>query len=239
MREAQQAPITPDKISRSPSREQQDDKTFSGEGTEALNQQLSACKEQVQAGEAKLDHAAREKEAIVSDLRSELTSKENYAEDLRAELESLQLSAERDLSKQNYGMPIDPERHEPDTISKLKMQVSKATKERGVAENELRSKIDTRDATIATLVLSSANQEAIIGDLKLEMNRLQTLVQSKSSSESLLSERSKDLEASLRGEVERLRDRTHDLAMELKHAKVRLLSATDKLECARLGSRHM
>jgi len=229
LREAQQALIALDKERRSPTKEQD---SVSGEEMKALNEQLSACKEQIRASEAKLSRATREKEMIISDLRSELTSKENYAEDLRDELESLQLSVDRGPAKRNYGMSIDPEWHEPDTISKLKMQVSKLTKEKRMVENELRAKIDARDATIATLVLSSSNQEASISDLKSEVKRLQTRVENKSSSESVASEQSKDLEASQRREVERLRDRTHDLTIELKQTKRRLLSVTEELECA-------
>ena len=41
-----------------------------------------------------------------------------------------------------------------------------------MAENELRAKIGARDATIATLVLSSSNQEASISDLESSANKV-------------------------------------------------------------------
>ena len=180
LREAQQALIALDKKRQFPTKEHHGSGSVSGEEMKALNEKLSACNERIPASETKLSRATREKEMIISDLRSELTSKENYAEDLRDELESLQLSVERGPAKRNYGMSIDPEWHEPDTISKLKMQVSKLTKEKKMVENELRAKIDARDATITTLVLSSSNQEAAsISDLRSELNRLQTRVENK------------------------------------------------------------
>mmetsp|Transcript_16883 Transcript_16883/g.36440 ORF Transcript_16883/g.36440 Transcript_16883/m.36440 type:complete len:1529 (+) Transcript_16883:101-4687(+) len=229
LREAQQALIALDMERRSPSRERDDGNAK----IEALNEQLSACKEQIRSSEAKLGQTVREKEMIISDLKSELSSKEKYADDMQDELESLQLTVDRGPSKRNYGMSIDPEWHEPDTISKLKVQMSALGKEKKMMENELRAKIDTRDATIATLVLSSSNQEVSIADLKSEVNRLQLLVDSKSSTESDVSQQLKDLEATRRREVDSLKDRTHDLTIELKQTNRELLSVTEELECAK------
>ncbi|KAL7534909.1 hypothetical protein ACHAXR_006149, partial [Thalassiosira sp. AJA248-18] len=227
--EARQALIALDKERRSPSRERdcEDEKKI-----KALNEQLAACKEQIGKGEATLNRTVREKEMVISDLRSELSSKVKFAHDLKEELETLQLSVEHGPTKRNYGMSIDPEWHEPDTISKLKVQVSTLSKEKTMVENELRSKIDARDSTIATLVLSASNQESIIVELKSDLTRLQMLVDSRSSSESVTSEQIKEIDANRRKEVDRLKDRTHDLTMELKQTKRKLLSVTDALECA-------
>ena len=115
----------------------------------------------------------------------------------------------------------------PSGMSRIKMQVSKLTKVMKMVENQRWAKIDARDATIATLVLSWSNEEASISDLKSELNRLQTRVENKLSSESVASEQWKDLEASQRREVKRLRDRTHGLTLELKQTKRRLLSVME------------
>lgn len=198
-----------------------------------LNEQLSAVKEKFRESEARLMRATRENELTISDLQTELFAKEEYAKELRAELESLQLSVERGPSQRNYGMSIDPEWQEPNTVSKLKVQVSNLTREKSMLEKELRGKIESRDATIATLVLSSSNQEASVGKLTSEVSRLQALLDEKSSSQSVSSERSRELEASQRRELERLRNETHDLSLDLKQTKRRLMSATEELECAR------
>ncbi|KAL9179509.1 LOW QUALITY PROTEIN: hypothetical protein ACHAXT_008799 [Thalassiosira profunda] len=173
----------------------------------------------IQAGEVKLARTVREKDMVISDLKIELSAKKIFADELKEELESLQIS-------RNYGMSIDPEWHEPDTISKLKTQASTLRKEKRMIESELRAKIEARDATIATLVLSASNQEATVVDLKTEVNRLQTLVGRDS-------EQLKDLDAAQRKEVARLKERTNDLTAELKQTKRQLLSATEELECAR------
>ena len=47
-------------------------------------------------------------------------------------------------------MAIDPEWHEPDTISKLKVQVSTLMKDKNMIEAELRTKIESRDATVSS-----------------------------------------------------------------------------------------
>ena len=128
-------------------REQRDDKNDDSDAKiKALDEELEVCKREVYTSEATLSHTIREKEMVISDLKSELTSKEQYAEELKDELESVHLSVERGPSKRNYGMSIDPEWHEPDTISKLRTQVSTLTKARNQIETELRSKIDARDS---------------------------------------------------------------------------------------------
>ena len=128
-------------------REQRDDKNDDSDAKiKALDEELEVCKREVYTSEATLSHTIREKEMVISDLKSELTSKEQYAEELKDELESVHLSVERGPSKRNYGMSIDPEWHEPDTISKLRTQVSTLTKARNQIEKELRSKIDARDS---------------------------------------------------------------------------------------------
>lgn len=224
LREAQQALVALDK---------QGGRTAGRGERKSLNETLTAYKEQMLESEAKLARATREKDTVISDLRCELTSKEEYAEVLRGELESLQLSVERP-AKRNYGMAIDPEWHEPDVVSKLELQVSKVTKEKRMVEHELRAKIDARDATIATLVLATSNQEASIGDLTSEVTRLQhELAETTSSSETVATEQLRDVKASQRREVERLQERTHDLTLELTQTKRRLSRVTEELECAK------
>ncbi|KAL7553850.1 hypothetical protein ACHAWF_017251, partial [Thalassiosira exigua] len=199
------------------------------EEAKALKEELSALKEKVRAGKAELDRSTTEKDMVISDLRSELSSREMYAEDLKDELDALQLDVERGPSKRNYGMAIDPEWHEPDTISSLKVQVSTLDKKKRMVESELKSKIDARDATIANLVLSSSNQESNIFDLKSEVRRLEALVEEISSPKIEYT----DLDTNRRKEMERLRERTHSLTIELKQTKRRLQSATEELECAK------
>ena len=172
LKEAQSALIALDKERRSsPRKEERDDDD--DEKMKALNEQLTACQERVRASESELTRTVREKEMVISDLRAELSSRERYAEDLKEELNALQLSLERGPSKRNYGMSIDPEWHEPDTISKLKVQVTTLTRENAMVERELRGKLDARDATIATLVLSAGNQEANIVELNAKIKSLE------------------------------------------------------------------
>jgi hypothetical protein len=116
---------------------------------ESLKRKLSACEERVREAEARLGRTAREKDMVISDLRIELLSKERYSEDLQRDLESLQLTVECGPSKRNYGMAIDPEWHEPDTISQLKVQVSTLKKDKTMIEKEMRAKIEARDATVS------------------------------------------------------------------------------------------
>jgi chromosome segregation ATPase len=119
------------------------------ETIDSFKKKLLVYEERVRRSEAKLSQTIREKDMVISDLRIELTSKERYSEDLRRDLESLQLTVESAPSKRNYGMAIDPEWHEPDTISKLKVQVSTLIKEKKMIETELRTKIESRDATVS------------------------------------------------------------------------------------------
>ncbi len=118
------------------------------ENLKSLSEQLFASTEEVRMLETKLSKTIREKELVISDLKSVLSSKEKYAEELRNDLESLQLSVERGPTKRNYGMSIDPEWHDADTMTKLKYQVSTLSKEKRMIENELRAKIEARDATV-------------------------------------------------------------------------------------------
>jgi chromosome segregation ATPase len=200
-----------------------------------ITKKLSASEERVRYAEAKLRQTVREKDTFISDLKIELSSKEQYAEDLRHDLEQLQLSVEstdRGPTKRNYGMAIDPEWHEPDIISKLKVEVSTLKKDKKRIEQELRAKIESRDSTIATLVLSSSNQERSISELKSELNQLQNLLDKRSSSGTNASQQLKELEASRRREVELLKERTHDLTIELKQTKRKLFSVTGQLDSA-------
>lgn len=200
--------------------------------TKALNEKLSRCQEQLRESEAVRRRTAREQETLATDLRCELASKEECVAGLRGELEAL--AADRGPAKRNYGMSIDPEWHEPDTISKLKGQVSTVTQEKRMVEHELRAKIDARDATIATLVLSTSHQEAGLGELKSEVHRLQQeLTDDKALSENVATEHLQGVKASQRREVERLQERTHDLTLELTQTKRRLARVTDELECAK------
>lgn len=118
------------------------------ENVKSLSEQLFACKEEVRMVETRLEKTIREKEMVISDLKSELNSREKFAEELRNELESLQLAVERGPTKRNYGMSIDPEWHDADTMTKLKYQVSTLSREKRMIENELRAKIEARDATV-------------------------------------------------------------------------------------------
>jgi chromosome segregation ATPase len=85
---------------------------------------------------------------------------------------------------------------------------------------------------IATLVLSSSNQEANIAELKSEICQLQALLDRRSSPGADAAQQLKELEASRRREVELLKERTHDLTIELKQTKRKLLSATGQLDNA-------
>ena len=68
--------------------------------------------------------------------------------------------------------------------------------------------------------------------MKKEIHRLQTLVNSMSSSESDASCKLKELEASRRREVELLKSRAEELSLELKETNRNLFSVTQELECA-------
>ena len=82
-------------------------------------------------------------------------------------------------------------------------------------------------------MLSSSNQEANIADMKSELSRLQKVVDTKASSEHDVSQQLKDLEADRRKEVNSLKDRAHELTIELKQTNRRLVSVTEELECAK------
>jgi chromosome segregation ATPase len=85
---------------------------------------------------------------------------------------------------------------------------------------------------IATLVLSSSNQEASNAELKSEILQLQTLLDRRSTPGSEASQQLKDLEASRRREVELLKEQAHDLTLELKQTKRKLSTVTGQLESA-------
>jgi chromosome segregation ATPase len=120
------------------------------ETIDSFKKKMLVYEERVRRSEAKFGQTVREKDMVISDLKIELLSKERYSEDLRRDLESLQLIVESAPSKRNYGMAIDPEWHEPDTISKLKVQVSTLMKDKNMIEAELRTKIESRDATVSS-----------------------------------------------------------------------------------------
>mgnify|MGYP001074066512 CR=1 FL=1 len=69
-------------------------------------------------------------------------------------------------------------------------------------------------------------------EMKKEIHRLQSLVDSRSSSENDATRKLKELEASRRREVESLQRRADDLTNELNQTKKKLLSVTQELECA-------
>jgi len=87
--------------------------------------------------------------------------------------------------------------------------------------------------TIATLVLSSGNQESTIADMKLELNRLQKIVNTKESSDNDVAQQLKDLEVDRQKEVNALQDRAHNLTIELKQTNKKLTTATEELEQAK------
>lgn len=68
--------------------------------------------------------------------------------------------------------------------------------------------------------------------MKKEIQRLHSLVDSRSSSENDASRKLKELEISRRREVESLKNRADDLTHELNQTKKKLLSVTQELECA-------
>lgn len=198
---------------------------------QSMNQELSNCKEQIASCESKHNVTMQKKDMEISDLKSELSSKIIYANELRNEVESLQKHVERGPSKRNYGMAIDPEWFEPDTISQLKTQVSSLSKEKDMIERELRSKLEARDTTIGSLVLSSTEQEKNLAALKSEVRRLKALLETKSlelngmESTTAADNQTKD--------VELQKKRTTDLTMELKQTKMSLEKVMQELECAK------
>lgn len=194
---------------------------------ESLSQELASSKEQIAMNESVLNLEMQKKEMEISDLKSELSAKSRYANELKDEAESLQRLVEHGPAKRNYGMAIDPEWYEPDTISQLKTQVSSLTKEKNMIETELRAKLEARDTTIGSLVLSASRQEANIAAMKAEIGHLKTLVETKTSQlngmESVINDK----------EVESLKKRNSVLEMELKQTNRNLASVTQELECTK------
>jgi len=194
---------------------------------ESISQELATCKEQVATSESTLNIAMQKKEMEISDLKSELSSRSLYANELKNEVELLQRHVEHGPSKRNYGMAIDPEWYEPDTISQLKTQVSSLTKEKTMIERELRAKLEARDTTIGSLVLSATKQEANIAAMKAEVGHLKTLVETKSLELNGVDSTMNNEEAHL------LKKRNNDMTMELKQANRNLALVTQELECAK------
>mmetsp|Transcript_5546 Transcript_5546/g.11687 ORF Transcript_5546/g.11687 Transcript_5546/m.11687 type:complete len:1444 (+) Transcript_5546:82-4413(+) len=194
---------------------------------ESISQELATCKEQVATSESTLNIAMQKKEMEISDLKSELSSRSLYANELKNEVESLQRHVEHGPSKRNYGMAIDPEWYEPDTISQLKTQVSSLTKEKTMIERELRAKLEARDTTIGSLVLSATKQEANIATMKAEVGHLKTLVETKDLELNGADSTMNNEEAHL------LKKRNNDMTMELKQANRNLALVTQELECAK------
>ena len=226
LREAQQALIAVEKERMALADDHRDEKIKS------LSEQLAVSQEQVVANESKLNKALRENEMVISDLRNEVSSTKKYNEVLQDELDLLQLAHERGPTKRNYGMSIDPEWHEPDTISKLKVQVSTLTRQKNAIEHELRAKIDSRDSTIAMLVLSSSKHEMTIGSLTAETTRLQGHLDSQLSENEEL-QQMKQLESKRRLEAESLSANVRALTTELQQTKEKLTKANEELECAK------
>ena len=193
----------------------------------SMSEELATCKEQVATNESNLNLAMQKKEMEISDLKSELSSRTLYANELKNEVQSLQRHLEHGPAKRNYGMAIDPEWYEPDTISQLKTQVSSLTKEKSMIERELRAKLEARDTTIGSLVLSATKQEANIAALNSEVRHLKTLVEAKSLELDGIESTVNDEEAHL------LKKRNNDLTMELKQANRKLALVTQELECAK------
>lgn len=82
-------------------------------------------------------------------------------------------------------------------------------------------------------MLSSGNQESTIADMKLELNRLQKIVNTKESSDNDVAQQLKDLEVDRQKEVNALQDRAHNLTIELKQTNKKLTTATEELEQAK------
>ncbi len=198
------------------------------EMVESMSQELATCKKQVASSESTLHLAMQKKDMEISDLKSELSSRSLYANELKNEVESLQRHVEHGPAKRNYGMAIDPEWYEPDTISQLKTQVSSLTKEKNMMERELRAKLEARDTTIGSLVLSATKQEANVAAMKAEIGHLKTLVETKS-----LELNGMESSINKNEESQLLKKRNNDLTMELKQANRNLASVSQELECAK------
>ncbi|KAL3799993.1 hypothetical protein ACHAWO_004671 [Cyclotella atomus] len=201
-----------------------------------LSLALSDCEEQIVSGEAKLNRAIRERELIISDLKKEVAAKEEYASQLKADLEELQLSMDKvksSPSKRSFGMAIDPD-CEVDSdveVSKLNMRVSTMQREMSMMESEFKAKIEDRDKTISSLVMTSSKQESTIASLKKEATRLQVQLDTRSSSESVLSSQRTTRDAQKK-EVESLKSKLRDMSQELSRANKKVASLSQELERA-------
>jgi chromosome segregation ATPase len=232
LREAQQALIALDEEKTEALRD-------SEERIKKLSMTLSDYEEQVVAGEAKLNRAIREREFIISDLQKEVEAKIEYASQLKRELEALQLTVERNKSshsksKRSFGMAIDPDCDDDSDVevSKLKLRVSALNSEKSMVESEFRAKIEDRDKTISSLVVTSSKQESTIAGLKKEVARLQVQLESEASSESLLTSQRTTRDAQKK-EVESLKGKLRDMSAELSRANKKLSMVSQELECAK------
>lgn len=230
LREAQQALIAMDTKHYQSIKEKE-------ERMQSLSVELANCEERILVGESRLNKEIRERELVIGDLRKELDAKETYADELKKELETLQLIVERGSlttsanNRRSKGMSIDPDCDDDDTgaLSKLKVQASTLEKEKNMIETELRAKLEARDATIATLVLTSSNQEEKIVSLRSEVGHLKVMLDNKKSSELAMSQQLKGHRGK---EMDVLRNRLQEMSKELTQTKRKLASVTQQLECA-------
>ena len=230
LREAQQALVALDEEKSGALRDSEDH-------IKKLSLTLSDCEEQVVAGEAKLNRAIREREFIISDLKKEVAAKDEYATQLKADLQALQLAVEKNKgspSKRSFGMAIDPDCDDDldVEVSKLKLQVSTLAREKVMIETELKAKLEDRDQTISSLVMTSSKQESSIASLKKEVVRLQVQLEAKFSSDGVLSSQRTTREAQ-RKEVESLKSKLKDMSIELSQANKKVSKVTQELECAK------
>lgn len=232
LREAQQALVALDEEKSAALRNSED-------RIKKLGLAVSECEEQVVAGEAKLNRVIREREIVVSDLKKELAIKDEYATQLKAELVELQVAVDKMenspwKSKRSFGMAIDPDcDDDPDVeVSKLNVQVSTIQREKSMMESELRAKIDDRDKSISSLVMTSSKQESIIASLKKEVASLQIQLETKTSSESVLSSQRITCEAQKK-EIVSLNAKLCEMSAELTRANKKLSIVSQELECAK------
>ena len=230
LREAQQALIALDEEKSGALKDSEDH-------IKKLSLTLSDCEEQVVAGEAKLNQAIREREFIISDLKKEVAAKDEYATQLKADLQVLQLAVEKykgSPSKRSFGMAIDPDCDVDSDVevSKLKLQVSTLEREKAMLDTEFKAKLEDRDQTISSLVMTSSKQESSIASLKKEVVRLQVQLEAKSSSDSAISSRGTTRDAH-RKEVESLKSALKDMSNELSRANKKVSKVTQDLECAK------
>eukprot|EP01082_Thalassiosira_pseudonana_P006629 g5791.t1 g5791 contig20:167848-172306(-) len=202
LREAQQALIAMDTKHYQSIKEKE-------ERMQSLSVELANCEERILVGESRLNKEIRERELVIGDLRKELDAKETRSK----------------------GMSIDPDCDDDDTgaLSKLKVQASTLEKEKNMIETELRAKLEARDATIATLVLTSSNQEEKIVSLRSEVGHLKVMLDNKKLSELAMSQQLKGHRGK---EMDVLRNRLQEMSKELTQTKRKLASVTQQLECA-------